>query len=85
MSKSQQKFNYVWQVTLKTPFPQTLSFNIFNRYLEDLKVSGYTEKDRYEILKGGLNTYKKLKEKVSAGKRPFYRHRSFDKEKRKLA
>ena len=45
-------------------------------------MSGYDEKDRLSILKGGFNTYNNLKDKVAKGKRPFYRPASFKKEER---
>ena len=39
----------------------------------DLKLSGYNEREREDILKGGINTYSKLRIKESQGKRSFYR------------
>ncbi len=51
--------------------------------MEDLKLSGYTEKDRKTILKGGIETYDKIKDKENRGERPFYRSNSFNKDKRK--
>ena len=54
-----------------------------NRFMEDLKLSGYDEKDRKTILFGGMKTYEKLKLKEIQGLRPFYRSNSFKKEERK--
>ena len=47
--------------------------DILNEYMVDLKLSGYNEKERHNILKGGINTYSKLKVKEKVGKRSFYR------------
>ena len=44
---------------------------ILNEFMIDLKLSGYDEKDRENILKGGINTYSKLKLKEQQGKRSF--------------
>ena len=57
--------------------------SILNKYMEDLKLSGYDEKDRYNVLVGGFKTIEKLNEKVEAGKRPFFRPRNFDRQNRK--
>ena len=46
---------------------------ILNEFMMSLKVSGYNESEREIILKGGINTYEKLKKKESEGIRPFYR------------
>ena len=47
--------------------------SILNEYMKDLKISGYDEKDRLNILVGGVKTYSKLKQKELSGERPFYR------------
>ena len=47
--------------------------NILNEFMIDLKLSGYNEQDRKNILRGGINTYSKLKIKETEGKRSFYR------------
>merc|ERR1711954_515110 len=55
---------------------------ILNDFMKELKHSGYNEKDRETILVGGIKTYSNLKLLEKKGKRPFYRPRSFEKEKR---
>ena len=50
--------------------------------MQDLQLSGYTEVDRLNILKGGINTFRKLEELDIANKRPFYRPNSFQKYER---
>ena len=57
---------------------------ILNEFMYELYISGYNERDRFEILKGGYTTYEKLKEKESKGLRPFYRPRSFEKDSRQV-
>merc|ERR1711954_264825 len=48
-----------------------------------LHFSGYSENERLLILKGGINTYKKLKSLELVQKRPFYRPNNFQKISRK--
>ena len=48
---------------------------ILNEFMADLKLSGYNEKDREIILRGGIYTYSKLKLKEVNKVRPFYRTR----------
>ena len=48
---------------------------ILNEFMEDLKLSGYNEKDRENILKVGINTFSKLKLKEVNKVKPFYRTR----------
>ena len=55
---------------------------IMNKFMEKLKRSGYDEKDRLEILKGGINTFKRLKAKEEKGERPFFRPSRFKKKER---
>ena len=45
--------------------------DILNEYMIDLKLSGYNEKERENVLKGGINTYMKLKLKETQGVRSF--------------
>ena len=52
-----------------------IKVKIINEFMEDLKLSGYTEKDRENILIGGVNTYERLREKERQNIRPFYRPR----------
>ena len=58
---------------------------ILNTFMKELKASEYTEKDRENILKGAVNTYKNIKTKEILKERPFYRDNSFEKFKRKIA
>lgn len=51
--------------------------------MSKLKNSGYTHSDRIEILKSGINSYNKLKQKEKDGIRPFYRSKEFEINKRK--
>ena len=50
---------------------------ILNKFMEDIKVSGYNENERFNILKGGMKTYENLKNKSLSGSRPFYRPSSY--------
>ena len=54
-----------------------------NRFMTELKMSGYSHHDRYEILKSGYSHYSKLRLKEASGVRPFYRKSNFQKLKRK--
>merc|ERR1711954_524120 len=56
---------------------------IMNKFMTELKMSGYSHHDRYEILKSGYNHYNKLRLKEASGVRPFYRKSNFQKLKRK--
>ena len=48
----------------------------------ELQISGYSEKERLIILKGGINTYNNLKILELSGQRPFYRPNSYQKHSR---
>ena len=50
--------------------------------MSDLKMSGYNEKERFNILSGGVKTLVNLQEKVDAGQRPFFRNHDFKREER---
>ena len=52
-------------------------------FMQEMQSSGYSENDRFEVLKSALKTYQNLKEKESSGKRPFYRDKHFRKPERK--
>ena len=56
---------------------------ILSKFMEDIKISGYNERERKTILKGGILTYEKLRKKESDGIRPFYRPGNYKKEERK--
>ena len=53
----------------------SLKVDIMNKFMIQLKMSGYNEFDRLQILKSGFNSYDKLKMKEEKGIRPFYRNR----------
>ena len=63
--------------------PQTTLITILNDFMQELCSSGYSENDRLNILKGGINTYKKLKMSELLKQRPFYRPNSYRKYERK--
>ena len=55
---------------------------ILEKFMIELKLSGYSENDRAEILKSGVRRYEELKEKEARGIRPFYSKRNFEDMKR---
>ena len=67
----------------KENIPEETKKNMMNRFMENLRLSGYTERQRLEILKGGYKTYDRLKEKELKGERPFYRPSTFKRNERK--
>ena len=56
---------------------------ILNKFMNELKASGYSMRDQAEILVSGVRRFDKLKNKEERGLRPFYRKRSFEEEERK--
>ena len=56
---------------------------ILDKFMTELKASGYSHHDRYVILNSGITRYTKLRQKDKDGKRPFYRKQSFQREERK--
>ena len=56
---------------------------VLNEFMQELYSSGYSQYDRLTILKGGINTYKKLKRLEQCQVRPFYRPNSFQKAERR--
>ena len=52
--------------------------SILNKFMSELKMSGYSEGDRFQILKSGIQRYNGLRKKETDGKRPFYRSRNFN-------
>ena len=58
---------------------------IMNKFMLELKMSGYSNYDRFQILKSGFSNYQKLRDKENIGMRPFYRSKHFEKAKRKDA
>ena len=67
------KHELEWQVKVE----------ILEKYMAELMASGYTERDRHEILKSGIKRYENLRQKEEDGVRPFFRNRNFEKNKRK--
>ena len=55
---------------------------ILEKYMSELKASGYTVYDRYEILQSGILRYEKLRNLETEGKRPFFRHSNFQRKER---
>ena len=51
-----------------------------NKFMQQLQLSGYSEKERENILRGSIKTYKNLKLKEITKERPFYRDKDFNKE-----
>ena len=50
--------------------------------MAELKISGYSENDRAEILKSGIRRYENLRDKERKGIRPFFRKRTYEEKKR---
>ena len=50
--------------------------------MTELRASGYSEKDRYEILRSGIKSYESLRKQEEEGKRPFFRNRNFNRKQR---
>ena len=84
-----QKMNVLTQETFrrlyntKEEVDSDTKVSILNKFMEDLKVSGYNERERFYILRGGFKTFENVKEKSAAGERPFYRPANFNKDERK--
>ena len=55
---------------------------MLEKFMSELKASGYNESDRYEILKSGINRYKSLRKKEEEGLRPFFRSKFFRRKER---
>ena len=66
----------------KHELPWETKVEILEKYMTELKASGYTEIDRYEILKSGIIRYEKLREKEVEGTRPFFRPKNFQRKAR---
>ena len=63
---------------------ENTKIRVLDDFMQDLHISGYTENDRKCILKGGINTYKRIKSLELSGTRPFYRPNSYKKVERKI-
>ena len=55
---------------------------ILEKYMTELKASGYSERDRYEILRSGIYRYENLRKMEDEGKRPFFGNRLFNRNER---
>ena len=58
---------------------------ILEKFMAEVKASGYTEKDRYEILRSGIGSYRNVKKKEEEGLRPFFRNKFFERNQRNNA
>ena len=56
---------------------------ILDKFMAELKASGYNESDRYEVLRSGITRYDRLRQLEREGKRPFYREKNYQKKERK--
>ena len=63
--------------------PEITRVAILNEFMQDLYISGYSERDRYNILTAAINTFKKIKQQEFSQIRPFYRPNSFKHTERK--
>ena len=59
-----------------------LKVEILEKFMTELKASGYSEKDGYEILKSGIGSYNNLRRQEEEGKRPFFRNKNFQRNRR---
>ena len=57
-----------------------VKIRILNDFMHELRISGYSEKERLTILRGGINTYNNLKMLELSGIRPFYQPNSYEKQ-----
>ena len=55
---------------------------ILEKFMTELKMSGYSEMDRYQVLQSGIRRYNSLRKQEEEGRRPFFRKRSFQRNKR---
>ena len=54
-----------------------IKVEILEKFMSELKASGYNEFDRHEILKSGITRYESLRKREDEGLRPFFRNRLF--------
>ena len=54
-----------------------IKVDILEKFMSELKSSGYSERDRCEILKSGIRRYEVLKKKEEQGERPFFGNKNF--------
>ena len=68
---------------IKREIDEKDKIDVLNDFMFKLRISGYNENDRLQILKSGMNAYEKLREKEEKGMRPFYRSHHFNRAERK--
>ena len=56
--------------------------SILEKFMTELRASGYSEHDRYQILHSGITSYNNLRKKEESGERPFFRNRQYQRNKR---
>ena len=56
---------------------------LMNDFIKEMFVSGYSENERLEVMKGALKTHANIMHKVEKGLRPYYRPNNFQKNARK--
>ena len=78
---TQQCFKRIHNTCDEIPFNEKV--NLLNDFMHELYISGYNEKERFDVLQGGINTHEKIMVKVTQGLRPFYRPNGFNKIYRK--
>ena len=52
---------------------------ILEKYMTELKASGYSDKDRFEILRSGINRYENLRREEDKGEIPVFRSKTNNK------
>ena len=76
------KHCFSWLHNTSEELDDSVKVEELDKYMQELKLSGYTESERLKILKGGINTYKNIKRLEINNVRPFYRSNSFQKTER---
>ena len=66
----------------KHELPWNIKVEILEKYMTELKASGYSEQDRFEVLKSGIKCYESLRRKEQEGLRPFFRKKNFQRKLR---
>ena len=67
---SQEVFRRLHNTSSEVPWDQIVV--VLDKFMNELKASGYSKKDRAEILMSGVWRFDKLKNKEERGLRPFY-------------
>ena len=58
---SHYKMSSLARIGYQEETPESVKIDILNKFMKELKLSGYTKNDRYNIIFPAINTYKKLK------------------------